>query len=496
MSVCCLLDLPSDVLSICLAALTGPPELAVAALCALAAACRHLQRVVDALTDRWKTLANECYPGMLSVPRADNDNMRWHLSRKLADWRSVANGIEQPTLQQMVACVERAATAHSYYKHLNLGRSAVFSFSLSRVAGMRPDGHGGYVEYVRGDGTEFHYTWMETRAYHERFGFLVYSGGCSGGNLAPSTQPMHMVSASAEPVPMVPAYVVSSGIALCSAAVHGVRDFYTKAFDVVCCEGTSALEGRFREADVCDDRLQSRHLDAIISLPPELLATLDALASWRAPLQRALSALGVWREGLAIRALVQALAPYLSMSSAPPMDTGAPKLQDSQAASDPAPTEPLVPAARPPALRRRFSSSLSLRLSGRLSVSSAPGGTSEDIVFSTDALIEAARVLRELCTVIFPALRGRAWRSAALHIVPMAVCALVAEPSDNEVGCHGDLAVIASFAQTVAERHAMLEAVARVCGHMRGDGDAAVDLSPVYDEPSLYRILVGCCDDF
>jgi len=371
----------------------------------------------------------------------------------------------------------------------------VFSFHLSHVAGMRRSSDGGFVDYQRGDGTEFHYTWSTTARYRERYGCLVYTDGCPGDMLplAPRALTMHIAgsgTASAASAPMLPAYVVSSGQALCSAAVHGLREsLYNKAFEIRCTEGRSALEGRLRQGDICADPLQSRHVESKVALPAEVLDALDALVAWREPLELALTALGASHDTAMIQALVRALSPYLKQLQ--PTDTGSPPLDGDAART--LPPESSAPApARPPPLRRRFSSAMSLRLSGSCS---APAPSVEPS-FAPDALCECARVLRELCTVLFPALRGRAWQMAALRIVPMAANALIADPTGDDMydsSRHLELAAIASFAQTVVERHGMLDAVARVCGHVRG-GEGAVDLSRVFEQPSLFACIVGSED--
>ena len=72
-----------------------------------------------------------------------------------------------PTSQQVAAFVVRVAGAHSWYKHLPLERRCTFVFKLDATAGMRHTKEG-YIPYTEDDGTRFHYTWLESTAYHLR----------------------------------------------------------------------------------------------------------------------------------------------------------------------------------------------------------------------------------------------------------------------------------------------------------------------------------------
>jgi len=85
--------------------------------------------------------------------------------------RSVCS--EPPTSEQVLQFVARVRSHHSWYKHLPIERGTFFQFAMSPTAGMRfcPDG---IKEYVRGDGTEFHYTWRATSEYRKRFHCFVW----------------------------------------------------------------------------------------------------------------------------------------------------------------------------------------------------------------------------------------------------------------------------------------------------------------------------------
>eukprot|EP00567_Pseudictyota_dubia_P000182 CAMPEP_0197464912 /NCGR_PEP_ID=MMETSP1175-20131217/64270_1 /TAXON_ID=1003142 /ORGANISM="Triceratium dubium, Strain CCMP147" /LENGTH=465 /DNA_ID=CAMNT_0043000915 /DNA_START=60 /DNA_END=1458 /DNA_ORIENTATION=- len=69
---------------------------------------------------------------------------------------------------------KRVCNSHSWYKHLPTAADASkFEVVLNSVARMRyVDGK--YIEYQKGDGTEFHYTWTTTKKYREQFGNFEY----------------------------------------------------------------------------------------------------------------------------------------------------------------------------------------------------------------------------------------------------------------------------------------------------------------------------------
>lgn len=78
-----------------------------------------------------------------------------------------------PTAQQVLNFVARVRSHHSWYKHLPIEKGIIFQLGMSPVAGMRFQTDG-YVEYVRGDGTEFHYTWETTKSYRDKFHFFIW----------------------------------------------------------------------------------------------------------------------------------------------------------------------------------------------------------------------------------------------------------------------------------------------------------------------------------
>jgi len=96
------------------------------------------------------------------------------------------SALPPPTLEQLTNFVEHVASAHSWYKHLANGAPRdFFQLRVSPSAGMRYH-DGRYVDYVEGDGTRFHYTWMTTARYRERFGVLEYDYAGYDGSLEAS----------------------------------------------------------------------------------------------------------------------------------------------------------------------------------------------------------------------------------------------------------------------------------------------------------------------
>ena len=149
-----LLDLDVDTVRIvCRIVMQCSPVVAARSLCALGGTCRRLRAEVDDAA-WWADLWRRWQSSSMVTPVPPPHTARALLCAELEKWCKYAKKLELPTIEQAVACVSRSASAHSYYKHLDIGRSAPFSFHLSLVAGMRRIGDGRFTEYVRGDGTE------------------------------------------------------------------------------------------------------------------------------------------------------------------------------------------------------------------------------------------------------------------------------------------------------------------------------------------------------
>ena len=97
-------------------------------LSALRSTCQRLCREVNQLE------AEICEAILPRWPSSPNLTGIFASARR---WQRYARCLMLPTIEQAVMSVRRSAEAHSYYKHLNIGRSAEFGFNLSLVAGMR-----------------------------------------------------------------------------------------------------------------------------------------------------------------------------------------------------------------------------------------------------------------------------------------------------------------------------------------------------------------------
>lgn len=99
-------------------------------------------------------------------------------------YRALAGAVAAPTDSQIEAFADYVASAHSWYKHLPLQPPGVaFYFYLDPNAGMDHLIHASGEVTVRArtpDTESFHYGWMTTADYRERFGCLAFS--CAAGS--------------------------------------------------------------------------------------------------------------------------------------------------------------------------------------------------------------------------------------------------------------------------------------------------------------------------
>ena len=524
-----LVELPPECVQLILEALHDDnAEAECLALCALMSQCKMLRAEVVAAEGQWKRLIQLCYPEdrcrpRMAVDRAkgcwDRDvKSRVDLCAKLRRWRRYAATLEAPTLEQMIACVKRSATAHSYYKHLDVSRTAPFSFKLSQVAGMRRTPDDDFVDYVRGDGTEFHYTWTETKTYREQFGMLEYDDGCSGqGARVPRPLPLfssRKSSGSERDAPgrlgvggydespvvaVMPAFAVATGATLCSTCVHsnsGTRLLFGRALALLRRSGgreASGLDGEVTQGDVCDDALQRRHANKRLRLPPGLVDKLEAI-------EAAVPALLPLREAMV--ALVAACAKSGSASSSSSSSSSGsgsscalarkamPSGGSSRAAAGRAFSEIVVPALRgvPQA-----ACSLAL-LDLRMILWSGRDDTGDALATAAVAAAAAAAApFRELCDVLFPSLHGAARAEADTAVARLLL--LRGGGDDHHRRTHASEVLececeyergVAELAQCVAERYAMLEAAARATALATG---RPVDLEDFHQSAEAARAL-------
>jgi len=101
----------------------------------------------------------------------------------LAEYREQFANAARPTTDQMQGFVDYVCEAHSWYKTLppfSLDGDP-FHFFFNPTCGMDQtvDRSGRRRFGLRKDGDEkLHYTWMPTKEYRSRFGFLDYAAGC------------------------------------------------------------------------------------------------------------------------------------------------------------------------------------------------------------------------------------------------------------------------------------------------------------------------------
>ena len=95
----------------------------------------------------------------------------------IAQYRELVQDLPRPTLQQMDSFARFVCKAHSWYKHLPMfapGRP--FVFFIDPVAGMQltidKNGRASALERME---TGFHYSWIPTAQYRQRFGHLALS---------------------------------------------------------------------------------------------------------------------------------------------------------------------------------------------------------------------------------------------------------------------------------------------------------------------------------
>jgi hypothetical protein len=423
-------------------------EMAAATLSALACTCHAFSAEVgNAHLREWRRLAEMCYPEQQGMTRHE-------LCVELARWRAYANGLclaGPPTLEQAVAAVAQSAKSHSYYKHLNMSRSALFGFGVSAVSGMRSV-DGKFVDYCEDDGTRFHYTWMTTSTYRDRFGFLDFYDGAPGTHVRGhrgfrcdvpfESIALKQPSSTVESAARMPAYIVASSTVWVSAAVHGQSDLdhlyhramlYEKVVNLMSVGGREVVEGMQRQGDVCDARLQHRHEETTIRLPPKLLDAIEELErSWPA-LEAALAKL------------------------------------------------------RPPMSSHR------LLAAGRSPVYEVP---KDWVDFESPEAHNARRLVREMLQRLMPWLRGAALERTAANLLSGMITSShhLTRQQTPERSTQERIERIASIAQLVQrcnERFAMLEAAARMCGHVRGVGAPPLDIAPLFedDDPSRVRLF-------
>lgn len=95
----------------------------------------------------------------------------------LPQYRVLVKSLPRPSLLQMQQFAKFVSNAHSWYKHLPyLPPGEPFEFFLDPGAGMQlAVTRQGSVDAIPRTKCGFHYSWLPTAEYRDRFGYLAYS---------------------------------------------------------------------------------------------------------------------------------------------------------------------------------------------------------------------------------------------------------------------------------------------------------------------------------
>ena len=149
----------------------------------------------------------------------------------LNDYTSMTSDLPRPTAAQIEDFAKFVPHAHSWYKHLPLlPPVAPFSFFLDPSAGMQHAlASDGALHVFDRDKHGFHYSWIPTRDYRRRFGYLAFciSAGTSvslvtaeGDQLVPSDEAPLVYDPERKQLCHLPREVLQAGTARVSGLVH------------------------------------------------------------------------------------------------------------------------------------------------------------------------------------------------------------------------------------------------------------------------------------
>jgi hypothetical protein len=149
----------------------------------------------------------------------------------LGEYRELLAGVPTPSREQMEGFARFVSTAHSWYKHLPLLPPGIpMTFFLDPGAGtQRIVDRRGRMQQVDRLKSGFHYSWLPTAEYRDRFGHPAFARtagtvvtliGADGSELVPpDNQPALFEPGRAELVSL-PNEVLEAGVAYVSGVIH------------------------------------------------------------------------------------------------------------------------------------------------------------------------------------------------------------------------------------------------------------------------------------
>lgn len=303
-------------------------------------------------------------------------------------------------LDQIVAFVFRVVNSHSWYKHLPLvqGLNNSFSFAMDLTTRLRTvragEKHGMVhtVPYVRGDGTEFHYTWCETATYRANYGFLNWRRGTARGDAVTTAEAAEVswprpprpgaeaAGSEIRPAVLVPKQYRARPVEL-TAVVHGRGDtyeLYTAAYEYVRAGG-NLRTGTHPSALTHWTRAHDKSL----KLPPGAIADLERAVEFNS------------RPGYMSADAARDATDELLEQLFPGCRVRTPAPGDPYAVSEPREPEPPANASLAPATNRRPKRDWLIPSHRNAALLDAAGGEDRHGVAVSPAAVQSAQQLRE-----------------------------------------------------------------------------------------------------
>lgn len=227
----------------------------------------------------------------------------------LSEYRALVRSLPVPTASQVHQFAEYVAGAHSWYKHLRLlPAKAPLQIYIDPSAGMqRTQSADGRATFSRRDRQGFHYSWLPTDVYRERFGYLAFSKS-SGSSVSLTTAGGERQVAN-DDVPRVydplagasfllPKEALTAGRAFISAIVHESASWKglwqdaidtTESFDTIL-DPIDGLEIGKRILDRCRELKEDPSRAEPASIRESETVRASALAAYDLPLHRLVAA--------------------------------------------------------------------------------------------------------------------------------------------------------------------------------------------------------------